>query len=441
MTNTPEDDAALRARIQDLESQLAARRTEEGTARQAEGERHHVRGLSVLSGILVVLACVLAPLSVVSVWADRIISDTDQYVETVAPLAEQPEVRAAVADQVTTAVLANLDVDKVTGDALDALASQDNVPRAAAAAIPGLRAALVNGIEGFVRDQVVRILATPEFATVWAQVNRTAHEQVVNLLEGNQGGAVTTEGNAVTLDLAPVVAEVRTQLVDQGFSLADRIPTVHKSFVLVQSDSVTKAQWAYRALNTLGTWLPVIALALLVVGVLLARDSRRALLRGGLGLAASMIVLGAALAIARTWYVNETPADVLTSGAAGEVFDTLVRFLRTGLRAVGVFGLVLAIAAFLSGSSTAAVGVRRGFTQGIGSLRHGAEAAGWQTGRVGSWTFAHRMALRITAAVLAGLLLMFWSRPSAWVVLGIALLFVLVLAVIEFVGRPPAAHA
>jgi hypothetical protein len=164
-------------------------------------------------------------------------------------------------------------------------------------------------------------------------------------------------------------------------------------------------------------------------------------MRAGLGIAAAMILLGAALAVARTWYVNQTPADVLTPAAAGDVFDTLVRFLRTGLRAVGVLGLVLAFAAFVSGPSPAAVGTRHGFTHGIGSLRKGAEAAGWQTGPVGSWTFAHRRALRLVAAALGGVVLMFWSQPTAWVVVGVALVVLLALAVIEFLGRPPAAHA
>jgi hypothetical protein len=150
-----------------------------------------------------------------------------------------------------------------------------------------------------------------------------------------------------------------------------------------------------------------------------------------------MILLGAALAIARTWYVNETPAGVLTPEAAGSVFDTLVRFLRTGLRAVGVLGLVLALAAFLSGPSTAAVKTRHSFTHGIGSMRGSAEAAGWQTGRVGTWTWTHRRALRLTAALLGGVVLMFWTQPTAWVVVGVALVVLLVIALIEFLGHPP----
>jgi len=429
-----QDVDALKARIGELETQLASGEPPPPTDPEAH---HHVRGLSVVSAVLVVLACVLAPLSVTSVWANRIISDTDQYVKTVEPLVRDPAVQAALTDEVTQAVLDNIDVQGVTKEALDALARQRGVPSSVAAAIPGLQLALVNGVNGFVHDQVAKIVASDQFAQVWDAVNRAAHDQIVRLLSGEQGGAVTAQGDTVTLNLAPVIAQVKRALVDQGFSLADKVPTVNKTFVLVQSKSVTHAQGAYKLLEKLGVWLPIIALVLLLGGVLLARDRRRALMLGGLGVAASMIVLGMALAIARTWYVNETPGNVLTPDAAGSVFDTLVRFLRSSLRAVGVLGLVLAFAAFLSGPSTAAVKTRRGFTQGIGSLRGSAEAAGWQTGPVGAWTYAHRRALRLTAAVLGGVVLMFWNQPTAGVVVGVAVVVLLVLVVIEFLGRPP----
>ncbi|WP_180934478.1 hypothetical protein [Nocardioides ungokensis] len=351
MSETQEVDA-LRARIAELESQLAAA----GPPPPAEVEEHrHVRGLSVVSGILVVLAVVLAPLSVTSVWANRVISNTDQYVKTVEPLVHDPAVQAVLTDEVTTAVLDNIDVQGVTKEALTALAKQRGVSADVSAVIPGLEAALVNGVNGFVHDQVAKFIASDQFAQVWDQVNRAAHAQMVRLLSGEQGGAVTAQGDTVTLNLGPIIAQVKAALVNQGFSLADKIPTVNKTFVLVQSSSVTHAQGAYKLLEKLGVWLPIIALALLIGGVALARDRRRALLLGGLGLAAAMILLGGALAVARTWYVNETPGNVLTPDAAGSVFDTLVRFLRSSLRAVGVLGLVLAFAAFISGPSTAAV--------------------------------------------------------------------------------------
>jgi hypothetical protein len=427
-----EDVDALKARIAELE---AEKERQETMALTPEG-RSHPRGLSVLSAFMIVLALVLAPLSVASVWADRIVSDTDQYVKTTEPLIHNPEVQKALTDQVTAAILDNLDVANVTEQALAAIADRPRVPPTLAAAIPGLQGALVSGIENFVHDQVAKVISSPQFAQVWDSLNRSAHVEVVRLLSGDTSSVLTAQDDEVSLSLAPIIDQVKTALVANGFTLANSIPPIDRSFVLMKSSSVTHAQTAFQALNAIGIWLPIIAILLLVGGILLARDKRSALLRSGLGLAGAMILLGVVLAIGRTWYVNTTPGNVLSSSAAGSVFDTLVRFLRTSLRTVGVLGLVLAFTAWVSGPSKNALRLRGGFTQSIASVRGSAESAGWQSGRVGTWTYAHRNVLRLSAAVLGGLILMFWSQPTAWVVLFVALFVLVLLAVIEFVGRP-----
>ena len=424
----------LRARVAELEAQVTA--AAEAPPPPGKPARRSA-WWAVSSAILITLACVLAPLSVTSVWASTQVSDTDAYVETVAPLADDPAVQAAIANKVTTVIFENLDVKGFTDDALAALAQQPNVPPRVADALPTLAVPITNGVESFTRTEVNKFFASPAFPKIWDQVNRVAHEQVTKLLEGNQGGAVSAQDNTITLNLGPIIAQVKERLVAQGFGLANNIPVVNQSFVLVQSDAITSAQSFYRLLNTLGAWLPFIALALFAGGVVLARDRRRALLKGALGVTGAMIVLGVGLAIARTWYVGSTPANILTEQAAGSVFDTLVRFLRTGLRALAILGLVAALAAFLTGPSTAAVRTRSTLGGGIGSLRGSAEAAGWQTGRFGTWTYAHKRALQISAVVAGGLILMFWTQPTGWVVVWTALAVVLALAVIEFLGRPP----
>ena len=217
---------------------------------------------------------------------------------------------------------------------------------------------------------------------------------MLRLLRGDQGGAVSAQGDTITLNLGPIIEEVSNQMVDAGFSLAGNIPTVDREFTLVQSEAVTKAQTGYRLLDTLGTWLPFVSLGLIAAGVLLARDRWRALVRGALGVTMAMVLLGVALAIARTAYVNTTPADILTPEAAGDVFDTLVRFLRTALRAVAVLGLVVAAAAFLSGHSPQAVRARGGLERGIARLRRRGEQA---TGR--EHRPVRQLALRPPAAV------------------------------------------
>src|SRR6478736_101696 len=56
----------------------------------------------VVASVLIVLMAVLAPLSVVARWAHDTVSDTDRYVETVAPLASDPAVQDAIIDRITT---------------------------------------------------------------------------------------------------------------------------------------------------------------------------------------------------------------------------------------------------------------------------------------------------------------------------------------------------
>ena len=392
---------------------------------------------AVTSAVLITLACVLAPFSVVSVWASAELSNTDTYVATVAPLAHDPAVQKAVATEVTSTIFENLDVQSLTTEALTTLASRPNVPPRISAALPGLAVPITNGVESFTKDQVNAFVASAQFATLWDQVNRVAHEQVSALLSGQQGGALSAQGSTITLNLGPIIAQVKTRLVDQGFSLASRIPPVDRSFVLVESNSISQAQGFYSTLNTLGVWLPVAVLVLFGAGLVLARDRRRGLLKAALGLTGAMLVLGVALTLARTWYVGSTPANILDGQAAGSVFDTLVRFLRTSLRTVAVAGLVVALGALVSGPSTVAVKTRATFTGGVGSLRGSAESAGWHTGRLGIWLYTYRRPLQVTLAILGGLILVFWTMPSGWVVLGIALAVVLLLGVLEFLATPP----
>jgi hypothetical protein len=74
-------------------------------------------------------------------------------------------------------------------------------------------------------------------------------------------------------------------------------------------------------------------------------------------------------------------------------------------------------------------------------IRQRGEHAGVTTGPVGTWTYAHRKGLRIGAVALAALLFVFWGRPTALVVILIAVLLLVVLGLIELIGRPPAKPA
>jgi hypothetical protein len=423
----------LRAEVATLRDQ--ARQPEVAAGATVGGRAARQRWRAVIATMLIVLGCVLAPLAGVAVWARNQVTNTERYLATVAPLASDPAIQDAIADQITTQVFTYVDVQGLTVQAVDALADR-GLPPQLAGQLQALSTPIANGVQSFTRTQVGRIVQSPAFADAWVQANRLAHEELVAALTGEGGGTITVENDTVSINLAAFIQTVKQQLVAAGFTLAERIPQVNASFVLFQSQDITRARSAFNLLTTLGNWLPLIALLLLALGVYVAKDHRRALIGAGLGVAIAMLLLAVGLTVFRSIYLDAVPADVLPHDAAAVLYDTIVRFLRAGLRTVFVLGLVVAAAAFLTGQSVTATRTRQGLTGAIGWLQRGAGGAGLRTGPVGTWVHANRRVLRIGAVALASLVLVFWDRPTGKVVIGLTLGLLVVLAAIEFLARP-----
>jgi hypothetical protein len=427
----------LRAEVASLRSRLRQRNQgDKGPVAQG-GRVARQRWRTVVASVLIVVACVLAPLSAVAVWTKNQVTNTDRYVRTMAPLASEPAIQSALTDRITAAVFANVDVKALYNQAVDALAKQ-GLPPNRAAQLQSFAVPVANGVESFTHSQVAKIVQSPAFANAWVQINRQAHAALVKAMTGEGGGAVTIKNDTVTLNLGPLIHTVKQQLTASGFNLAAKIPETNATFVLFQSSAITKAQSGFNLLNTLGIWLPIIVLALIALGVYVAKSHRRALVGASLGVAAGMLVLALGLAIFRSAYLNALPSTV-SHDAAAVLYDTLVRYLRLGLRSVLVLALVLALGAFLTGPSVTAVRTRDGLTRGLAWLRGRGESAGLRTGPVGSWVYAHKQALRIGAVAAAGLALVFWGQPTGKVIILLAVLLLIVLALIELLGRPPEA--
>ena len=418
-----------------------ARRAEAAEPRgRPRARRRRFSWRTPLAALLIIIGCVLAPVSVLGVWTANQVSDTSRYVANVTPLIKDPAIQNALTNKLTNEIVAKIDVKGLTDQAAADL-SQKGFTRVGAL-LQGVSGSLASGVQGFVHSRVQKIVTGPRMAAAWVQVNRVASQQLIAVLSGRGGktGAVSVSNGQVTLDLAPLEAVAKQDLVARGLTIAGKIPIVHATFALFPSKNLTKAQSAYRLINDLKIVLPIVTLVLLGLGVWVARGHRRALIGAGLGFAASMLVLGAGLAIARAFYLNSVPASA-SAAAAAAAFDILVRFIRTALRTLLVVGLIVAVGAFFTGPSTAAVATRSAFSSGLGRLRRGGESVGLSTGPVGRWTYTYRHALRIGAVALAALIFVFWGHPTAAVTIVIAVLLLVVLGLIELIGRPPPHHA
>jgi hypothetical protein len=288
---------------------------------------------------------------------------------------------------------------------------------------------LASAVTGFVHDKIAELVASPAFASVWNQAITVAHRQMVTLLSG-ESASVVVRGDTVYLDLAPFIVLAKERLSDAGLTAVSLVPDVHPTVALAKADTLVRAQTAYSTLDKVANVLPWIVLLLLVAGVYLARNRFRALVGTGLGIGLAMVALGAGLLVARSLLVGAVPAAASPATASG--FDIIVTYLRLGLRALLVLGLVLALAGFLAGRSESAVRIRRSVAGRLHGIRGGRTA----TGPVSTFVRMHLRGLRIGAVALAVLTFVFLEQPTAVAILVIAALLLVVLAVIEFLGRP-----
>ncbi|MGW5651475.1 hypothetical protein [Streptomyces humi] len=413
----PADVRELRARVAALEKE------------RARPPRHHVR--SGLAAVLIVVGCLLAPLSVVAAWAADQVADTDRYVATVAPLASDPDVQDAVANRATDALMSHLDLPALLADVAPA-----DRPRLQQALGGRLGDALESAVRSFVHDQARKVAASDAFKTVWTDANRRIHSSLDKALTGSGGGAVQLTNDSVTVDIGPVVDQIKQRLIASGLSAAQHIPAVHTDFTLVRSDQVGKVKTYVRLLQLAGNWLPVLAVLLIAAGVLLSVRRRRALVAGCLGVAVATGVLGIGLRVFRVFYLDRLPAGV-SPGAAAAVYDALVHFLQTTVRMVVALAVVVALGAWLTGPGRNAGLVRGLWTSGIGAVRGTADHAGLRTGPVGPFVRRYRTWITWLLVAVALLVYLLWPYPTGWVVVGIALCLLLALAVADFLASPP----
>ena len=391
-----------------------------------------------VSIVLIVLGCILAVPAVIGSWASLEVSDTGRYVATVEPLIRDPAIQNYLSDQITNQITSRLNITGVVNQAAAQLNSRGLTRISTLLSQFGPQ--IASSVAGFVHSTVHSVIASSAMATAWVQVNRVAHQALVKILSGQGGGAVSVKNGQIVLNLGPLIVVAKDDLISHGFKLASNIPPVSPTIALFQAKDLEKAQKYYRLVKAARIVLIVLTLLLLGGGVYAARGRRRALIGAGLGLAASMLILGIGLDIGRGIYLSSVPSSTLPTDAAAAAYDALIHFLRETLRVVLAVGLVVAIGAFFTGPARAAVQTRAGIKSGLDWIRNFGERRGVSTGPVGRWTYLHRRGLRIGAVALFALIFVFWGEPTLVVVIVLVILLLVVLGLIELIGRPPSAE-
>ncbi|MFE7481968.1 hypothetical protein [Streptomyces sp. NPDC057552] len=269
-----------------------------------------------LSAVLLVLLTALVPFSALSAWVDLEIDDTDRYVAAVSPLSSDPAVRSTVADLVTDEAMRQIDLGPL----------QDTV-------------------RDFLHETVRSFTTTETFRTAWDTANRTAHQAVTAALDGDSG-------EEVTIDLGPVIDQVKQDLVRQGVPFADQIPVQRTEITVIGADRADALRDSFHWLRYCSIWPAVATLVLLVlvVGIATVRGGFRAALTAttavGAGFVLGAIVLRVLVAVGRGRVLDEVPGS--DRDAAAAVVDALTASLRTTVWVVLVVGAVLLVGAVVA---------------------------------------------------------------------------------------------
>jgi hypothetical protein len=157
------------------------------------------RGRRILVWTLVVLASVLAIVSILTTWVNRQMLDNTAWNKATTQVIQDPQVQASIAAFTIDQLYANVNV---------AQALEQRLPKN----LQPLAAPLAGALEQPATQGVQRLLQRPRFQQVFVQASAIAHEKLVAVLENKTSHGIQTGNGVVTLDLHQLVVQLATRL-------------------------------------------------------------------------------------------------------------------------------------------------------------------------------------------------------------------------------------
>ena len=317
---------------------------------------------SIAAVLIFVIAAALTPLAMLGNWGHATVVNSEQFLATVGPLAESPQVQAAVSEAVSAAIVKQVDTTSIVGDFLGGLLNNDQLSAS-------LSAPIAAGVNKLIGEIVQGFIASDAFQKVWVTLAGATQKSVVAILQGGNEGPIQMKGDQLVLDISDLLTAVQSQLVAQGVSLADKVtvPASDRQIVLFEAPVVAQLQFVYSLTSPILQWFPLLMAILFGLAITLARRRPRMVLAVGIALVVTGGLTTWALGVGKTFFVDQLAGTVF-GGASGVFWDTLLNYLMTGLQGLMIFGVVVAIAGWFAGSSRPAKNVRAHMVAGLTDL-------------------------------------------------------------------------
>ena len=388
------------------------------------------------SAVLLVIGALLAPAAILANWTQVELQSTDAFVATFAPLAHDPEVQSYLSDQTTKVILKKVDVDAITGQLVQGVSTSINLPPRASAALAALGGLAAQSAKSAIGTTVTKFVHSKAFATIFEKTLRLTHTQLTATLKGQSNAVLSTDHGTVGVQLGPIVAAVKAYMLKQGIGLANAIPAVDKTVVIVHSSQLATLQLAYGVTVAVGTWMPIVVVLILLGGVLLAKRRRIALIWAGAALAVTSLLVVIAIDLGRVFALQTLAINVLPAAVVTVVFDQVTAFTRSSAVVVVFVAVLVALAAWFGRANGVPARLRAVGDTAVSSVRSAAAQRGLTTGEFGVWLHSARRVIRYLIALVAVLIVLFVRPLTVGVILSTTLVSLLALLLVELLQRP-----
>jgi hypothetical protein len=299
----------------------------------------------IVARVLVVLASLIAALSLLAGFIRYQALDNETFSDTAAELIANETIRDQIALTLVEALYENVDVEAALEERL-----------------PTDQQGLAGPISAVAREladrAAIRVLERPRAQELWVRSLSTTHEQLLRVLDDELTN-VSTEDGVVVLNLQPLVVQLGDRVAIFG-RVAERLPPDTGRLEIMEADQLEAAQDVTELLQILGRFLWLVPIALAALAVWLAGDRKRSIVRMiAIGaIAAGMLVL-VARSVGGNYVVDNLVQTESVRPAAADAWEILTALLRDGGRTLVGLGLVLLLGVWLVGPGARATAVRR----------------------------------------------------------------------------------
>ncbi len=309
----------------------------------------------------------------------------------------------------------------------------------------------MNELHSYVYGLALKVFESPKFGQLWDLLNRHTHEAVLNVLTGKQSALTKKieKGGAIVLNLTPTINQVIDKANARGITVFIPLKAVlgtgdKLGLTVVSKDEVAKFSGWFNLIVKLKWVIPVVSLVLAALGILIAVQRRKTLLRMAIGVSLVTVVILAGISLGRITFVNQATKHHLDTGVAGALWDTLLAYLKTDLRWTVLIAVLVAFVAWVVGPARYAVWIRSTCAKGGRWVAAQARQLGDRTGkaaagssgarRTGGWILEHLNGLRIVGVVVAGLIVVFGGNFTGWGLLVIVIVLAAYLGLLQLVA-------